>query len=330
MANDQTTDDVRASALWRAGEPQDATSSFWVRSLDYLNKVQQALVAGGNIAVGRDLATSAGIYAHIVGLPITDWMWARKTGVLTTTAAIQTGTVTLTQNSNVVNFSVGITPSVVGYRILVNQLPTVPVIATHISGAATATMDAVWPEVTQTNVSYTLFPDAYVLPTDFLRFATPPYSHAYWRNPISISTFEQQTTYWPMGAIWKRPPQAGYLRPAGLKPASVAFNSWDTRGYRLEYEYIAFPDALIAGSTPILPAHYRETLSCGAAMLIAFDKGDPRAKELASEFRESVAMMVQEWRRALSGGSSIYGQFKCRAPWYRLRSLQPMGELFLV
>ena len=56
-----SVDDLRADALFRAGEPQSSSSSFWTKSLDYLNRIQRQLAIGGAIAVGRDLATVAGI-----------------------------------------------------------------------------------------------------------------------------------------------------------------------------------------------------------------------------------------------------------------------------
>lgn len=328
MSFNQTTDDLRVDALLRSGEPGDSSSSFWDQSLGYLNRIQQDLVMGGGIAVGQNLATSAGIYSHVVNPAITDWPWCRRTGVITTQVAIETGTASFVLGSTTVTFSSAPVPSVVGYRVFASPLPTVPLIIAHVPGATTATMDAPWPEVTSTGVTYTLFPDAYNLPADFLRFATPPYTHAWWRNPISVMTREQQDTFYPLGLIsLKSPPTAAYIRPGGT---TIALSTWDVRSYRLEFEYIAFPAALIAGSTPLLPPHYRSVLAIGAAMLISFDKDDDRARNLASEFREKVSAMGQEWRRAMSGGSSLYGVFKTRQPANQLRSLQPMGELYLL
>ena len=70
-------------------------------------------------------------------------------------------------------------------------------------------------------------------------------------------------------------------------------------------------------------------LSTGAAMLMCFDKNDGKAEQLASEFRELVSRMVQEHRRALSGGSSTFGVFRTRQPGLTTRSPQAFGELYL-
>ena len=113
-------------------------------------------------------------------------------------------------------------------------------------------------------------------------------------------------------------------------PQTVEVNAWDTRAYRFEYEYIALPADLVAGSgTTIFPPHYRPLLSIGTSMLICHDKGDDRAKTFASEFRELAMRMCQEHRRMISGGSSVFGQFKARqSPAFRSQQLH--GELFIV
>src|SRR3990172_9500813 len=133
MANLTTTEDLRLDALFRAGEPASASSALYAKALEYVNRIQQDLLLGGGIAVGRDLATSAGIYAHVVDLPLTDWWWARKQprGVLNTDALVEAGTVTVTEGSTAVTFSSAPAVSVAGWRLEVSKLPTVPRILTQ-------------------------------------------------------------------------------------------------------------------------------------------------------------------------------------------------------
>lgn len=325
MANYTTVDDLRADALFRAGEPQTSSSSFWVQSLVYLNRIYRDLLLGGQIAVGRDLATSAGIYDHLVSTPITDWWWARKVGVLTTVAGRTSDTVTVTNGSTSGTWGAGITGSRAGYRIQINNLPTVPLISTHTSTSASFTMDAAWPEVTQTAVPCNIFLLAGTLATDFLRFSAPPYVHSTFSGGISVGCTENRDDNWPLASVPQGPPTQAYL----TAPQTVTLNAWDTAQYRLEYEYIAMPVDLVAGSlTTLLPPHHRAVLALGTAMLIAHDKGDERAKTLASEYRELVGRMLQEHRKMISSGSSIFGQMRTRRGW-RGRGYQPNGELFL-
>jgi hypothetical protein len=324
MSYNQTVDDLRADALFRAGEPYDSTGSLWSKALEYLNRVQQSLLLGGGIAVGRDLATSAGIYAHLVDIPITDWWWARKRGVLTTTAAVQ-GTVTTTQNSAAITFGSDPGAALDGYRIQIANLPTVPLIDGH-AGGTSASLDSTWPEDSQAGAGYNAFKLDYALPTDFLRFASVPMMHHAYQTTITIGSLENRNTQYPLSGIGQGVPTLAFL--VGQKTLQV--NAWDTRGYRLEFEYVCMPPPLVAAGDVLLPAHHRAVLASGAAMMLLFDKSDPRAANFASEYREGVARMVQEHRRAMSGGSPVFGQIKPRARNPIQRASQPLGELYLV
>lgn len=327
MANYETVNDLREEALRRAGEPQSTTSDFWTDSLTYLNKVQQVLLLGGGVAVGRDLATSAGIYSQLVAQPITDWWWARKEGVFNTTAAISTGTVAITQNSTALTFSSAPSVSVADWRIEIASEPTIPRILTHVAGSTSAVLDAEWVEDTVTAATFKCWREKYTLASDFLRFAGAPEIHSNTLGTLNVTSREQLLDYCPRALAAEGEPSVAAM----IAPQTIVFDSYDTnQGYRFEYDYICKPTDLVAGATPLLPIHHRMVLAVGAAMLILFDKHDSRAENVASEYRELVARMAQEHRKALTSGSSTFCQFKCRqGQLKRQRSLQPKGELFL-
>jgi len=332
MANLTTTEDLRLDALFRAGEPASSSSALYAKALDYLNRIQQDLLIGGGVAVGRDLATSAGIYAHVVDLPITDFWWARKQprGALNTDALIETGTVTVTQGSTAVSFSDAPAVSIAGWRLEVSKLPTVPVVASHTIGTTSAALDLPWPEATQTSASYVAYNPEYNLAPDFLRFAGAPYLHSIYQDPIPVGTREAHDQAYPFGTFFRSPPIAAAM----IQPRRIQLNSYDTRPYRLEYDYIFMPPDLAAaqGEEPLPPRHHRAVLSVGAAMLLAFDKGDDKAQNLASEFRERVRRLVQEHRHQLSAASMTYGVYRTRMRQSGSRKgrIQPKGETFLI
>lgn len=329
MPNYLDVEDIRADALFRAGEPQTSASDFYARALTYINLVYQGLLLGGNIAVGRDLATSAGIYNRLVETPITDFWWARKQprGVLVTDALIETGTVTVTQGSVTATFSSAPAVSVAGWRLDVAHLPTVPRILTHAAGSTTATMDARWPEVTSTGASYTLYNIEYDLAEDFLRFAGSPYLFSRYMDPIPVGVREEHDAAYPPSTFFREPPSAACM----IQPRRIQLNSFDTRGYRLEYDYIFMPGDLQAGGPIPIPRHHRRVLAVGAAMLICFDKNDNKAKNLASEYREFVHAMADEHRKAMSSGSRTMGVYRTRQQQSdRKGRIQPRGEQFLV
>ena len=329
MSTLRTVDDLRADALFRAGEPPtDTTGSFWTKSLEYLNRVQQQLLLGGSIAVGRDLATSAGIYAHLVDTPITDWWWARKRGVLNTQAVLQTAVSgTLSPGDSSILLTAPVTRDTREHYVIVDQRPTVyRSLGLSQTSASRLLLDAAYVDDATTGGTVFVAQIEYDLAPDFLRFCSTPYIHSVFGASIDVSSLEQRNSDWPLAIVRQGRPTRAFM----VSAQRVAINGFDTRAYRFEYEYVAMPIDLVASGVPVLPEHHRAVLSAGAAMLMCFDKGDGRTANLASEYRELVGRMVQEHRRAIGGGSSTFGQFKVRRPATLRRSPQTFGELFLV
>jgi hypothetical protein len=130
----------------------------------------------------------------------------------------------------------------------------------------------------------------------------------------------------PLSSTFQGAPTRAFM----VNDRRIAVNAFDDRPYRMEYEYVAFPPPVEVDSEPPLPLHQRSVLAIGAAMLIAFDKDDSRAANLASEYREMVSAMEQEHASKLAGGSMTFGQFRVRQNTRATRSRQPFGELFLV
>lgn len=330
MSTLRTVDDLRADALFRAGEPTDSTSSFYSKSLEYLNRVQQALLLGGGVSAGRDLATSAGIYAHLVDLPITDWWWARKRGVFNSIAQLSaTVSGTLTQGTTQqLTVTAAITQDIKNWYVVVPGRPTVYRVqesATRTAGTE-INLDAAYVDDTIAAPTLTLAKMEYDLAGDFIRFASTPYIHSTFGAACDVSGIEQRNQEWPLAIIRQGRPTRAFM----VGQRTLALNAYDTRPYRAEYEYIAMPSDLNVGQYPVIPAHHRSVLSAGASMLMLFDKGDGRAANMASEYRELVGRMVQEHRRAIGGGSSTFGQFRFRKSGIPKRPPQNLGELFLV
>ena len=328
MANNQLTEDLRIEALFRAGEPQDTTSVFWTKALDYLNAIQDTLISGGGVAVGRDLAQSAGIYARLVSPPQTDWWWARTTGVVTTKALFDATALTLTQGSTALTaLSPTPTENLTGWRLIMesNGNETAPIIAFHDMAQGIITLDSEWPEATVTGGGGRFVKFEYDLPSDFVRFAQKPFLHSGNARSIDVAGLEQRDDEFPVTQNFKGEPTRAYM----VGEQRIAVNGFDDRGFRLEFEYIRRPTPLQGDDEPILPPTHRRVLSAGAAMMIAFDKNDEKMENLASEYRELVQIMHQHQRRAISSGSGVFGQYKTRNPSRRIRSPQANGELFL-
>lgn len=332
-----TTDDLKEQALWMAGEPVNGTSDYDDQALQYMQYIYNVLVTGGTIGV-RDLATSAGLYSHVVDIALTDWIWLRKFppfSFVTTPAFIgsgasvplnqgfQGGTMTLTYGAVNANFSSapfwlidGSTLSgVAGGRISIltqeNGVPnpprTTPRIVSHTVGSTVALMDAPWPQETQTVSNYAVWRAEYDIPTDFERFCEA------WKvqggtiaseQPLNVGSFEQVQDLWPVTDAWLGPPTAA----ARMNPTTLMVNRWDTFSYRVEGSYIFRPAALVTGATPdlqepVVPLRERQLLAVGSAMLILQDKADSRMNAYASQFRELVHTMGTEYRKEQNSGS---------------------------
>src|SRR5574337_751267 len=194
-----TTDDLKEQALWMAGEPVNGTSDYDDQALQYMQYIYNVLVTGGTIGV-RALATSAGLYSHVVDIALTDWIWLRKFpnfAFVTTPAyigssasiplrqGIQGGTLTLVYGAVNATFSSapfwldgGTVTSIAGGRISIisqqNGVPnpprTAPRIVSHTIGQTLALLDAPWPQETQTVSNYAVWRAEYPIPADFERF----------------------------------------------------------------------------------------------------------------------------------------------------------------
>jgi hypothetical protein len=325
----RTVADLRADALFRSGEsPTDTTGSFYAKTLEYLNRIQQTLLLGGSVSGGRDLATSAGIYAHIVDLPITDWWWARKTGIFNTKATLAT---TITVGLNPGDTSVSLQSSnlteCAGYYIIFTGRSTVLRATSFGSTTAILNFDAPYPDdAIAAGGQVNVVKMEYDLPGDFIRFSNAPYVHSFFGTSVDVSSVGQRNLEWPVSIIRQGRPTRSFR----TDQRKITVNAYDTKAYRVEFEYVPMFTDIVEGGAIAVPEQHRQVLASGAAMLISFDKDDGRAANLASEYRELVARMVQEHRRAMGGGSSTFGQIRPRQYSIVKRSPQTFGELFLI
>lgn len=351
-----TTDDLAAQALWMAGEPTDGTSDYATQVLDYLQAVYDVLVTGGTFGT-RDIATSAGLYSQVVNIAKTDYLWLRKfppfafntvpafigsSSSIPLNQGIQGGTITLTYNSAVATLSVvpewpspglpGVTTGVQGGRLTLltqeNGVPnpprTTPRVFSHIKGNAFLTLDAPWPQETQTVSDFAIWKAEYPVPSDFERFCEA------WKvqggnlnseQPLNVGSFEQVGDYWPVNDAYIGAPSAA----ARMDPDTIMLNRFDTFSYRVEGSYIFRPPTLVLESTPTLqqplvPERFRQVLSLGAAMLMMQDKVDSRSEAVASQFREMISTMSDEYRKEQNSGSELSGRML-----YRQNGSRPYG-----
>ena len=337
-----TTDDLKFQALWMAGEPTDGTSDFDTQVLTYMQAVYNVLVTGGTFGV-RDVATSAGLYEHLIDIAQTDWLWLRKfppfafnstpacigsASSVTLNQGTQAGVVTVTFGSPTLTFDIapswnipGGTASVTGGRLKIltqasgvpNPPITVPRIVTHTVGALTATLDVAWPQETQTVSDWVIWQSEYPLPADFERFCEAWKVQGGWISndqPLNVGSYEQVFDRFPLSDSTQGPPSAA----ARMGTGNLMMNRWDTFSYRIEGQYVFQPPDLAIGVSqiPLVPQRWRQVISFGAAMLVAQDKVDNRAEKFASQFREIISSMSDEYRKEQNSGSELSGRMLYR------------------
>ena len=319
MANYDTVNDLKADALFRAGEPIDGSSDYEAAVVTYLNAVQQGLLLGSPFGLDRP---------GLPTLPIIDWWWARAIALLQTEAAIQAGTVALTQGVATATFSVAPAVSVAGWHLQVGTRPVVPEIIAHTAASPTATLDAPWPDGTVTAEPFVLAKLQVTLPTDWLRsvgpgrvvVSEPP--GVGWLQIVDWSTLEAVA---PRSRLLEGLPDLAAL----LDPQTLEVRRWTTGPVRLEVPYLQLPADLSLGGTPRVPRHHRRLLAVGASVLILLDKADDKVAALLGEFKALHGAMVQEHTHHLRRLSARFGQIVTRPAQDRATRLMTASGIVL-
>jgi hypothetical protein len=289
MSNNKFSADIINDALFRVGEPTDGTSQFHDAAIRYLNKAYQAIWTGG-----RELDAN---YDE-------RWWWLRKSGILTLEKFIKAGTVSVTQDSTSITFSVAPTNSVVGYHFKVLGSNTLYKIISHTGGATSATLDSPLVTETDTEAEYRVFKLEYDLASDLLYLIAPmrKYSQSSFDASYKIyggDSDDVETTF-PLALVNEGVPD----RFAIINEQTVRFNRMgnETETIRVEYDYIYQPADLTdsASEEPAMPYQYRSILADYMAYLLAIDKNDNRFSEYLGSARTAMAGMVNENRRRMS------------------------------
>lgn len=216
MANLSTVSDLRNDALWVAGEAQTSASSYYARSLEYLNTALRGLLAGGPFGA--------------LDLPAVDWWWAyhSKRGQVVIPNAFNTNqaiSATFTQNSATVNLSVAATVRLGRWRVaILNDQDQLYRVISHAAagGANVFTIDLPHQKATVTTAGWTAWRDHILLPWDFDRFATALKIGRY-PYEIELTDMVSLERRFPRSRLWLGTPQcAALINPEALEAFTFA------------------------------------------------------------------------------------------------------------
>lgn len=158
MAQFRSSADILDLALTNAGEVTSGRSQYETQALDFLNKVNFVLLAGGTIPLGKDTTVEIDEV----------WPWARsfRPFVIELQPKYDSGTVAFTQGSEAGTFSSAPSYSVAGWHIRVEGTDEVYRIASHTAASTAFEIDGYYADTSVTagnfqvmKIDYDLVPD---------------------------------------------------------------------------------------------------------------------------------------------------------------------------
>ena len=291
MSQFTTTNDLIEDVLWRAFEQTDGSSQYAPAALRYLNRAYRSLWMGGG--------------EFMPGMP-TNWWWMRAQGQIILEPPYTTGTVTVTNGSDVASLSDAPSYSLQGYHLLVSSATAVYIITDHAASDVGLVLDSVFVGE-DASLEFVAAKIDYDLPAACVKIIDPMTAH----NDPGAEVYEVD-----MAEMWKQfPPillaQATPSRYAPIDENSIRFNSYMDVTTRLDYFYLAQPTDLTTDPTsaPLLPLNYRHILADMACFFVLSDKEDQRAVGIGTQAKAGIsAMMAENRKRWGDAGAGVTGQ----------------------
>jgi len=155
MAQFRNTADILDTILRRAGETTNGNSAYEAEALEYLNKVHQAIIAGGSV-LNLDVDES--------------WTWARSKAPMTIELQpkYETGTVSVTLGSEAGTFSSAPSFSVEGWFLKLDDRGETYKIVKHVAAGAAFELDAAYIGPTNATQAYKVYKLDYELMPSYL------------------------------------------------------------------------------------------------------------------------------------------------------------------
>ena len=294
MANYNSSEDIIKDALFRSGEKDDGTSDFNAQAEVFLNKVYRSLINGGG-----ELAPQLN----------EKWWWLRAEASIILQPVIETGTVSVTNNSNSITFSDAPSVSVQGRFLLIDGFKTPFVISSHVAAETGATLDTVFTGDTDSAAGYKVMKLDYDLASDVKEIIGPMniYKDVAETNyrVLGMELTEMEWQF-PVGRIQEGPP----TRFAPVDQDTVRFNKYVDELTRVDYNYIKLPADLSNNSAniPLVPKEWRHILADWLTSYIMLEKSDDRATTVGSVAQSGLLAMAKRNREVWSQITSNYGR----------------------
>ena len=308
MANYTTSQDLVNDILTRGHELNDGTSDFDADVVTYLNRAYLGLLRGGS-ELDPEVDEA--------------WWWLRADdqGVLTLNPVIDSGTVSVENNSATITFSSAPTPSVAGRHFKVDDHADVFIISAHTATEAGATLESVYTGPTNTEASFRVMQIDYDLATDVLHLSQAMTAFQDGQGKIIGIDLPELTAKWPRNTLSSGVPK-NFSMIADQKVRFSHYGGIDnTDLIKVDYEYMRLPTDLADDTNnPIVPREYRYILADWALAFLFSAKDDTKSGDAAALAQRGLQAMAKENRRRMvRQGGGAFGKIHPR-----LNQLQKM------
>lgn len=279
-----TSAEIKADALFRAGEKTDGTSDLDSQAIVYLNRSYRSLYMGGS-----EFEPSINEV----------WWWLKREANFILDSVIDSGTVSVGKNSNSLTFTASPTPTIesnvsVGWFFKTDKHSDVFRVSAHADSSTTATLDSVYTGETDTAASYRLMKLQYTIDNSAIKLIAPMTGYKTGFKIYGMSLDRMEFEY-PLANISGGIPTVF----ADVDEDTVRFNKYASVDQgdliRIDYDYIVRPDDLADDSnTPLVPLQYRHILSDMTLYFLFNDKGDEAAIQIGLQAKAGIRAMARE------------------------------------
>lgn len=285
MTQLQTSAELLDHALFQAHEKTDGTSDYETVAVTWLNWAYRAIWMGGNEFVSNRN-------------PL--WWWLRAEAPLILQPVIETGSVSVTNNSASATLSATQATSLAGRHFKVDSHADVFKISAHTAGTDALTLDSVYTGDTESGASYKAMLLEYDLASDLLYLISPMRAYGTGRRVYGLSLRDLDERY-PLDTIASGRPQ----HFAHVDEDTIRFSHYggdsSSELFRLDYDYLKRPSDLADDENePLIPLRYRYVLADMVTMKILLDRDEFQLSEgVALQVRSTIAAMLSEHRARL-------------------------------
>lgn len=305
----QTSAELIAHGLFQAHEKTDGTSDYAAAAIRHLNKAYRAIAMGGNEWVSNRN-------------PL--WWWLRGEASLILQPVIETGTVSVTNNSTSATLSATQATSLAGRFFKTEAHADVFRISAHTAGTDALTLDTVYTGTTSATASYKAMALEYDLASDVLYVESPMRVYGSSHEIAGMSLRDLDVRY-PLDLTASGQPE----NFAQVDEDTVRFSHYggdsSTELFRVDYDYVRrAADLANDSSEPVIPLQYRYVLADMITVFIAIDKDENDDAEFFGKSAKSTieAMIADQNARLGKQGEvgRIYSRPSHRDRQYPLRT----------